>query len=270
MQLCPGFCAGGIRACPDRRLGWLIRASVVFFTIVLLAGCDLPRDIEGTQDHVRNGLLRVGVIDGASPWATWSGGEPQGVETQLVRELAKRMGANIRWVSGSDTELFGALAAFELDVVIGGIERSSPWGKKVALTRPYHVTRIMLGWPPDQPASEDLDKRRVAVKQNSSVARRLAERGAVTVALEEGRDARLPVAAAESQILAWGLRPSPPVLETRKQVFAVPAGENGWLQTVQRFLFEKRADVPAMIRSEWSDPASNVSSHVRSKEVAVR
>ncbi|MFI9652202.1 transporter substrate-binding domain-containing protein [Guyparkeria halopsychrophila] len=214
--------------------------------------------MEGTEDRVRDGSLRVGVIDGVAPWVTWNAGDPRGVESQLVRELAERLGADVQWVKGSDTELFGALAAFELDLVIGGIERSSPWGKEVALTRPYHETRMMLGWPDGQRATQELSGQRVEVEPNTALARKLKKRGAVPVALVEQRGERLPIAAAEWQIEAWGMQASPPVLDTQKRVFALPPGENRWLQTVQRFLFGKREGVPAMLRAELSAAVSTL------------
>ncbi|MCL7743510.1 transporter substrate-binding domain-containing protein [Guyparkeria hydrothermalis] len=232
----------------------VVRAFAFALLVLLLPGCDLPRDIEGTQDQVREGTLRVGVIDDAAPWARWSSGEPQGVEAVLVRDLARQLKADVQWVEGSDTEVFRALAAFELDLVIGGLERTSPWRKEVALSRPYLVSRVMVGWPPNRNAKQDLDGIRIAVKPHTSVVKKLKDRGAVPATLNA--DGSLPLAAPEWQIRARGLTPHEPILETRKRVFALPPGENRWLHTVQRFLFERQDDVPAMIQAQLSGTAS--------------
>lgn len=270
MQWWQGQSVRAFCASPTRQGGYVIRPFLALLVAIFLAGCDLPRDIEGTEDRVRQGTLRVGVIDGAAPWVAWHSGKPRGVEVQLVRELAERIQSDIQWVSGSDTELFRALAAFELDLVIGRIDRTSPWRKEVAFTRPYHVSRIMVGWPTGRSATRELDGIRIAVKQHTSAVRKLEDRGAVPVALRGQPSEHLPVAAEEWQISAWGLRASPPVLDTHKRVFALPPGENGWLQTVQRFLFERRDDVPAMIRSQLS--VANPESRIRPSlsEVASR
>lgn len=240
---------------PVLRFGGRIASALLFvLSVLLLGGCDLPRDLEGTQDQVREGTLHVGVIDDAAPWAIWSAGEPHGVEVSLVRDLARQMQADIRWVAGPDAELLHALAAFELDLVIGGLERSSPWRKEVALSRPYFVSRVMVGWPPNRNAKRDLDGVRIAVKPHTSMVKKLKDRGAVPVT--SGTAEALPLAAPEWQLSARGLIPAQPVLERRKRVFALPPGENRWLNTVQRFLFERQGDVPAMIHAQLSGTES--------------
>ena len=249
---------------------YLIGVLLTALAVLLLMGCDLPRDIEGTEDRVRQGVLRVGVIDGVAPWAAWHSGTPRGVEVQLVRELAERTESDIRWVSGSDTELFHALAAFELDLVIGGVDRTTPWRKEVALTRPYYVSRVMVGWPSGGSEERSIDGVRIAVKPHTSVVKKLEDRGAVPVELQGQPSDQLPVAAEEWQIKAWGRQPSPPKLDTHKRVFALPPGENGWLHTVQRFLFEKRAEVPAMIRSQSTITNSRSRTRSTLSEVASR
>ena len=256
MPGCERYASSGLSVLSFRSAGEAVLRSLFFMFALLLVGCDLPQDIEGTQDHVRDGTLRVGVIDGAAPWATWSSGQPRGVEPEMVRDLAQQMQAEIRWVAGSDTELFRALAAFELDLVIGGLERSSPWRKEVALSRPYFVSRVRVGWPPNRTAKEDLDGIRIAVEPHTAVVKKLKDRGAVPVALNAAGG--LPLAAPEWQIDARGLSPGPPILDTRKHVFALPPGENRWLNTVQRFLFERRDQVPEMIRAQLPDAVSSV------------
>ncbi len=59
-------------------------------TCLLVSACavgckDLPRDPEGTLNRVRGGRVRVGLVE-HPPWVVRrSGGEPAGVEVELVK-----------------------------------------------------------------------------------------------------------------------------------------------------------------------------------------
>lgn len=103
-------------------------------------GCGLPRDPEGTLERVRGGTLRVGIAR-AEPWTNGSAAAPAGVEIELVRAVAAGLTARVEWVAGGESELIERLEHHELDLVAAGLEETSPWGKRVGLTRPY------LRWP---------------------------------------------------------------------------------------------------------------------------
>jgi hypothetical protein len=83
--------------------------------------------------------MRVGITERA-PWTSLANGEPAGIEPRLIRHFAAELDTEIRWVRGSESELLEALEHFELDLVIGGLTRSSPWAERVAFTRPFHTT----------------------------------------------------------------------------------------------------------------------------------
>ena len=118
------------------------RALSLTFACALIAGCDLPRDSEGTLDRVRGGTLRVGfAVD--TPWVVDSSGMAGGVEGRIVASLARGLGARIEWTHGHESELLTALHDRELDIVVGGLTADSPWKEKVAFTKPYHVDS---GW----------------------------------------------------------------------------------------------------------------------------
>jgi polar amino acid transport system substrate-binding protein len=133
--------------------------ALALIAIFGAAGCDLeiPRDPEGTLRRARGGTLRVGVAP-AGEWVRVpaleasendertkdaevaeraEAGEPDGVEPELVRRLARELDAEIRWVRGSESELLGALERFEVDIVLAGLTRDSPWRQRVGLTRAY-------------------------------------------------------------------------------------------------------------------------------------
>lgn len=104
--------------------------------LMAIAGCELPRDPEGTLERVHGGTMRAGVVPNP-PWVVVEAGRVRGVEPALVREFARSLDARIEWVAGTESELLQRLETGELDLVAGGLTRSNPWGSRVGLTRPY-------------------------------------------------------------------------------------------------------------------------------------
>lgn len=81
-------------------------------------------------------MVRVGIAE-AQPWTQVVDGRPHGIEVDLVRAFAAQLAADIEWVVGPESELLEALHRRELDLVAAGLKASTPWSRKVALTRPY-------------------------------------------------------------------------------------------------------------------------------------
>lgn len=101
--------------------------------------CQIPKDPENTFKRAHGGLLRVGLAD-APPWAWMDDhGHMDGVEVRLIQQFARELGAEIHWVTGSQNELLEKLHKFELDVVVGGLTKNTPWRQKVSLTQPFAV-----------------------------------------------------------------------------------------------------------------------------------
>lgn len=102
------------------------------------AGCGtLPRDPEKTLEHVeKQHRMRVGLVENP-PWVIRTPGDPAGVEPELARRFAASLGATPEWTWGAEQEHMEALKKFQLDLVIAGVESSSPWAKTIGLTRPY-------------------------------------------------------------------------------------------------------------------------------------
>jgi polar amino acid transport system substrate-binding protein len=111
--------------------------------LAVAAACGLPRDPEGTLDRVRGGTLRVGfVVD--TPWVTEAGQGAGGIEGAIAAELARGLGARIAWTHASETPLLTALHDGDLDLVIAGLTKDSPWAAKASFTRPYYVDTTMV------------------------------------------------------------------------------------------------------------------------------
>lgn len=212
---------------------------ILVLVAVLVAGCGIPRDTDGTLDRVRGGVLRVGVAEN-SPWTVVAGpGEVSGAEAELVDRLADEVDARVEWHPGTESALMAALEERQLDLVVGGLADDVPWTEHAALTRPYATTRVVVAAIDGVDVPPELSGKRVAARTGTAEAAALADEGAEVVPVGDAAEARnLPVAVEHWRLAALGLRAGEHVLLERRHVWALPLGENGWLVEVERFLLE--------------------------------
>lgn len=98
---------------------------------LLLAGCDLPRDPDGTSDRVAaEGSFRVGLVA--------RGEDRRGAAEQaaFLARLAATSHARPQIREGAMEPLLAMLEAGALDVVVGHFAETSPWEKRVTLAEP--------------------------------------------------------------------------------------------------------------------------------------
>jgi ABC-type amino acid transport substrate-binding protein len=118
----------------------MLRAFAALMPLLLVA-CGIPRDPEGTSGRLAaSHELRVGVTDNGE-WADASSAEPKGIEPQLVREFARRIGARVLWSRGSEASLAQQLRHHELDLAIGGFDAKTPWMSIAGVSQPFTETR---------------------------------------------------------------------------------------------------------------------------------
>lgn len=220
----------------------------------IAAACDLPRDPEKTLERIRErGVIVVGVTE-EEPFMRRASLEPNagaaGVEAELIRGLAAKLGVGVRWEWGSAEQHYEAVEKFELDLVAGGMTDATPWKTKVGLTRPYVTSRITVGFPPATAPVTDLTNVRVAVEPASPHIALLEEEEALPVVSEHPFETGLPVVAPEWELRAHGyaLREEP--LAETKHVMAVPPGENEWLVTVEHHLLPMKERIESMLEKE--------------------
>ncbi|MCG7421322.1 transporter substrate-binding domain-containing protein [Micrococcus porci] len=109
---------------------------------VVLTGCTssgYPADPDGTLDRITGGTLRVGASH-HPPHVDAAGAEPQGPEPDLVRAFAAERDARVEWTVSGEEALMTALKQGDLDLVVGGLTKKSPWTTDAGLTRPYAET----------------------------------------------------------------------------------------------------------------------------------
>ncbi len=116
----------------------IAKPGMMVLVVLFFGGCGpFPRDPEETLSNIRSGgTMRVGVVENP-PWTSFDGDGPGGVEVELVERFAAELGSEIAWIRGGESELMRELERFELDLVIGGLTKDSPWSKRVGFSRVY-------------------------------------------------------------------------------------------------------------------------------------
>lgn len=225
------------------------RVVVLALAAVLLAGCGLPRDPEGTLDRVTGGTLRAGVSENV-PWVRLDGDQPAGVEVALVERFAEQLRADIEWVDGSEAELMEALHLGELDLVVAGLSADTPWQQNGAVTRPYLETREVVGVPRGQPVPDDFAGVPVAVEAGDGLAAWLRRLDALPERVPDLAEASGAVALDEWLLDDYELTDSGTTVRNTTHVMMVPLGENAWQVRLERFLFANRALVEDLLERE--------------------
>jgi polar amino acid transport system substrate-binding protein len=225
---------------------------VLLLAAIAVAGCQYPRDPDGTLNRVEGGVMRVGVTE-ADPWVLLDGDRPVGgAEVELARRFARDVGARIEWVHGSEEELVDAAKEGQVDLILGGLTSKSRWKKDVAFTRPYVETRAVVGIPAGESFPDDFEGVPVAAELGSEeeglVAQRTEARVVPVASLEPlvGRPAAVP----DYLLDDLQLTDSGTELDEAKHVMAVKLGENAFLVRLERFLLNREEQVERLLVEE--------------------
>jgi polar amino acid transport system substrate-binding protein len=231
---------------------------VIRLTVVLLlaaiaaAGCQYPRDPDGTLNRVDGGVMRVGVT-AADPWVLLEGDRPVGgAEVELARRFARDVGARIEWVQGSEEELVDAAKEGQVDLIVGGLTSKSRWKKDVAFTRPYVETRTVVGIPAGESFPDDFAGVPVAAELGSEEEGLLAQKTEARVVPVRSLEPRAGRPAAVPHYLLDDLRltDSGTELGEAKHVMAVKLGENAFLVRLERFLLNREDEIERLLIEE--------------------
>lgn len=235
-------CSHFMRLCP--------LAAGALLAALAGTGCGhLPRDPEHTLERVmQQKRLRVGLVENP-PWVMHGEDGPRGAEITMVRRFAESLGAAPEWFWGSEGVHMKALRDFALDLVIGGIDSSTPWAKTIGMTRPYFTERIVVAVPAGVAPPDSLKGQHVSVLGSEVAFASLEKKGATPILAATGQpQVSGPVAAPDWQLRQLGVTPTKFELLSLKHVLLVPPGENGWLKRLQEFLASQAAEVPVLLR----------------------
>jgi polar amino acid transport system substrate-binding protein len=222
--------------------------TLILLMVPALFACGIPRDSGGTLERVRGNVLRVGVSENP-PWVVLGQRDPSGVEVTLVRDLARDLGAEVRWFQETEAELIDALHRQEVDLVTAGLTAPSPWSEKAAITKHYFTSELVVAIPRGMREPADLKGLEILVEEGSDAAGFIEDKGGVPRRVPSVAGADRPAAVDSWEVDILGLVPTSHVLEQRNHVVAAPPGENAFLVHVERFLRSKRSEVQGLLEA---------------------
>jgi len=86
-----------------------------------------------------SGILRVGTEFGYKKYIEGTKSNPKGIEADLVRNIAKRIGVNVKWINVSWNRIIPKLKRNEFDMIAGGMSITDERKKSVDFVGPYAV-----------------------------------------------------------------------------------------------------------------------------------
>lgn len=211
---------------------------MLVMALIALAGCDFPNDANGTLERVgAAGVLTVGYAE-RPPWVDAAGGEPSGIEPQLVRRWADELGVQIAWVRGSESTLVQALEERRIDLMIAGLTDASPWTHRVGPSNPYHIARVVVAVPAEM---KDLHQRTEWAGRRIAYQVLRPDFAALIAGIEGRPEAAERIGGGPAAIYAYEasdleLVATPGELKTERLVMFVPPGESAMLLALDRFL----------------------------------
>ena len=112
----------------------MARIAALAFAALALAACErFPRDSAGALERIeQRKVVRVGLVENP-PWVAGAGG----LEPDLLIRWAAEQGARVETRRGDLDLLVEALDKREIDVLLAGLEKKTPYASKLALTQPY-------------------------------------------------------------------------------------------------------------------------------------
>jgi polar amino acid transport system substrate-binding protein len=225
---------------------------VMLLAALAAAGCQYPRDPDGTLNRVEGGVMRVGVTE-ADPWVALEDDRPVGgAEVELARRFARDLGARIVWVQGSEEELVDAAKEGQVDLILGGLTSKSRWKKDVAFTRPYVETRTVVGTPAGGSYPDEFAGVPVTVELGSAEEGLLEQRtdARVVPVTDLAERAGRPAAVRDYLLDDLRLTDSGTELDEAKHVMAVKLGENAFLVRLERFLLNREDEIRRLVTVE--------------------
>jgi hypothetical protein len=201
-----------------------------------MTSCDLPKDPDGSTERIlASRMLRAGASENP-PWIRFTGAEVEGIEADLIRSFAERLGARVEWVRNGETPLLEALSRRELDVVAGGMTSRSPWASRVGTTQTYLKAKKIVAMPAGTAAPESLKGIAVQVARGDPAAAHLRSKDARPVP-PGGPETPFRVVY-DWEVRARGLTPTRFELETEKHQLVAAPGENQLLLRLDKYLAE--------------------------------
>jgi len=218
---------------------WMVIACVVIAAIV--ASVVMRREDKSWKQIQQSGVVRFGMDPNYWPFEGLTvSGEFAGVDADLARELAQRLGLRAELVVVGSDGFYDALIAGRCDAIISALMPDAKRTWDFAYTKPYFDEGLVFVAPSASPFSDDLTGRAIAVefgsegdvrarwlarrtvglrlltRETSAEAMQLVEAGLADAALTDTATARQYVAARRALAIGPRQTSSPYVIAVRK------------------------------------------------------
>lgn len=110
--------------------------AIAGLLFVITSCTEYPKDTYQTFEEVKNGTLLVGYTINP-PWVFETENGLDGIEVHIIKDFAKTINANINWIKKNEQSLLDDLQHRNLHLVISGLTTTSPWRKRVGMTKSY-------------------------------------------------------------------------------------------------------------------------------------
>lgn len=118
--------------------------ATIAFVVVVAAMMLFALDNRGDVNELLQDELRVAIDASWPPFAYYVGEELTGIEIELAREVAKRLGVNVTFSNMSFDSLYDALLINRVDAVIATLVLSQHRTDDFRYTRPYFDNGLVL------------------------------------------------------------------------------------------------------------------------------
>jgi len=221
-------------------------------SVIIIAGISVSvvkRPVDETWKRVReSGVVRFGMDAGFMPFdGLTASGEFTGLDADLARELAQRLGLRAEFMQVGADRLYDTLQAGQYDAIISALVPDAVRTQDFIYTSPYFDAGLVLVVPTHSNLN-DLRGRTLAVEVGSdgddrarwlarrTVGLRVLERDAPDEAMEAVESGQADAALADTAA-------------ARQYVAAHPALRLGPRQTSNPFVIAVRANAPELLRA---------------------
>ena len=226
------------------RAAWILS----FLASAVASGCsEFPRDAEDTLRELESGRPLVVGWSPAAPWVEGAaGGEPAGVEADIIRQWAASRGFRIRWVEAGEAQIVEGLNGNSLDVGIAGFTDQMPHGGMIGQTQPYLHAKVVIGMALGATVPDDWTGVRVSHdSRRPDLAALLLKQKAVPTTGQASY--RLVY---EPELGAAGLVATGKTLRTERRTIATAPAENALTLALDRFLHANKPAIEARLKAE--------------------
>lgn len=111
--------------------------------LIILTGCNYPKDPENSFDEANNDSLKVGIVNNP-PYVIIENGKVSGTEIEILKNFANSNELNISFKEGSESILVKKLKNYTIHIIAGGFDKKTIWKKYTGTSTTYDSEHLFL------------------------------------------------------------------------------------------------------------------------------